>query len=154
VYIHKCIYPYSTVSILFCLNSLVAEDKCSHPVQESGGGDQLVGVDIEGANVVELPQTPSSMDIIYQLNPQMIKYINLVSLVPYLNKHGILTSEERFYLSSSHKSPTEKVNHLLQYLESKGEDTVQKFLLALKEEKEHSGHIELCRLLKQNGVNM
>ena len=133
---------------------IVAKGKYSHPVQESGGRDQPVVIDIEGAKVVELPQTPSTMDIIYKLNPQMIKYINLVSLVPYLNKHGILTSEERFHLSSSHKSPTEKVNYLLQYLESKGEDTVQKFLLALKDEKEHSGHAELCKLLKQNGVNL
>ena len=145
---------YGTVSIHFCLNFIVAKRNYSHPVQESGGRDKPVAIDVEGAKVVELPQTPSTMDIIYKLNPQMIKYINLVSLVPYLNKHEILTSEERFYLSSSHKSPTEKVNYLLQYLDSKGQNTVQKFLLALKDEKEHSGHAELCRLLKQNGVNM
>ena len=94
------------------------------------------------------------MDIIYQLNPQMNKYINMVSLIPYLNKHGILTSDERFYLNNSSKSPSEKVTFLLQYLERKGEETVQKFLQALKEEREHSGHTELCRLLKQRGVKM
>lgn len=94
------------------------------------------------------------MDIIYQLNPQMNKYINMVSLIPYLNKYGILTSEERFYLNNNSKSPTEKVNYLLQYLEHKGEETVQKFLQALKDEREHSGHVELCRLLKQAGAKM
>lgn len=98
--------------------------------------------------------TPSTMDIIYQLNPQMNKYINMVSLIPYLNKYGILTSEERFYLNNSHKSPTEKVNYLLQYLEGKGDTTVQKFLSALKEASEHSGHVELCRMLRQRGVKM
>ena len=94
------------------------------------------------------------MDIMYQLNPQMNKYINMVSLFPYLNKYGILTSEERFYLSNNSKSPSEKVNYLLQYLERKGDETVQKFLQALKEEREHSGHAELCKLLKQRGVKM
>lgn len=94
------------------------------------------------------------MDIIYQLNPQMNKYINMVSLVPYLNKYGILTSEERFYLNSNSKSPTEKVNYLLQYLESKGEETIKKFLQALKEASEHTGHIELCRLLRERGVEI
>ena len=98
--------------------------------------------------------SPSLMDIIYQLNPQMIKYINMVSLIPFLNKYGILTSEERFYLNNNHKSPTEKVNYLLQYLESKNEETVKDFLKALKEASEHSGHTELCRLLREKGVKI
>ena len=78
----------------------------------------------------------------------------MVSLIPYLNKYGILTSEERFHLNNSSKSPSEKINYLLQYLEHKGEETVQKFLKALKDERDHSGHVELCRLLKQAGVKM
>ena len=111
---------------------------------------------LEEANNPGMDNTPSPslMDIIYQLNPQMIKYINMVSLIPYLNKYGILTSHERFYLNNNHKSPTEKVNYLLQYLESKGEETVKKFLQALKEASEHSGHTELCRLLRERGVKI
>ena len=84
------------------------------------------------------------MIAIYQLNPQMIRYINMVSSIPYLNKYGILTQEERFYLNNNRKSPTEKVNFLLTYLESKNEETVKNFLKAIKEAREHSGHTELC----------
>ena len=84
----------------------------------------------------------------------MVKYIDLDSLVPHFYKNGVLTSRERYYFNNFFKSPTEKIHYLLQYIDGKGEDTVQKFLQALKEEKKHPRHIELCRLLKQNGVNM
>ena len=97
---------------------------------------------------------PSTIDIIYQLQPEMSRYINMMSLIPYLNKYGILTTDQRFHLNSPHKSPGEKVFYLLQYLEGKDEDTVQKFLLALKEAKEHTGHIELCRLLNEKNVKI
>ena len=94
------------------------------------------------------------MDVIYQLNPEMNRYINMVSLIPYLNKYGILTSEDRFHLSNSLKSQTEKVSYLLQSLEGRSDKTVQDFLHALKEASEHNGHIELCRLLKEKGVEI
>jgi len=94
------------------------------------------------------------MDIIYQLQPEMSRYINMISLIPYLNKYAILTADQRYHLNSAHKSPSEKVNYLLQYLEGKGEDTVQKFLIAMKEAKEHTGHVELCRLLNEKGVTI
>ena len=110
--------------------------------------------DKEQPVAIKRTHTPSSMDIIYQLYPQMVKYINLDSLVPHIYKNGVLTSREWYYFNNFFKSPTEKIHYLLQYIDGKGEDTVQKFLQALKEEKIHPGHIELCRLLKQNGINM
>ena len=142
------------------LTSTDLQGSCSHPVQvsdESGDTEQprtIHNLEEASNSGVANTQTPSLMDIIYQLNPQMIKYINMVSLIPYLNKYGILTSEERFYLNNNHKSPTEKVNYLLTYLESKDEKTVKSFLKALKEAREHSGHTELCRLLRERGVEI
>ena len=97
--------------------------------------------------------SPSLMEIIYQLHPQMIKYINVMPLIPHLHAYGILTLEEQFYLNSNHNSPTEKVIYLLQYLKKKDEETVMKFLQALKETSEH-GHTELCRLLRERGVKI
>lgn len=78
----------------------------------------------------------------------------MVSLIPYLNKYGILTPDERSYLSSNYKTPSEKVNFLLQCLEGKDDTTVKNFLQALKEASEHTGHTELCRLLRQKGVEI
>ena len=145
------------VQIYLYLTYTDCEGKCLHPVEESGGTDQPRAIhNLEEANNPSLDITPTSslMDIIYQLYPQMIQYINMVSLIPYLNKYGILTAEERHYLNNNHKSPTEKVNYLLQYLESKNEETVKNFLKALKEAREHSGHTELCRLLREKGVKI
>ena len=150
------IKSFTTGIRIWCFLYVGREGNYLHPVQESGGAEQPGAIcnPEEANNPDDVVNTPSTMDIIYQLNPQMNKYINMVSLIPYLNKYGILTSEERFYLNNSSKSPSEKVNYLLQYLERKGEETVQKFLKALKDEREHSGHVELCRLLKQAGVKL
>ena len=71
-----------------------------------------------------------------------------------MNKYKILTKDERFYLNDTSKSPSDKVNYLLTFLESKGQITVNNFLRALSEEKEHSGHAELCSLLIQKGVKL
>ena len=92
------------------------------------------------------------MDVLYQLNPQLNKYINMSSLVPYMNQYKVLTKNERFYLNDTMRSPSDKVTYLLSYLEGKGPATVNGFLKALREEKEHSGHAVLCSLLVQNGV--
>ena len=148
------------VTTSLSLTSTDCEGSYSHPVQasgESGDTEQPTAIhNLEEANNsgVANALTASLMDIIYQLNPQMIKYINMVSLIPYLNKYGILTQEERFYLNNNHKSPTEKVNFLLTYLESKNEETVRNFLKAIKEAREHSGHTELCRLLRERGIEI
>lgn len=96
----------------------------------------------------------SVMDVLYQLNPDLNKYINMSSLIPYMNKHKVLTKNERFYLNDITKSPSDKVTYLLSYLEGKGPATMNGFLRALREEKEHSGHAVLCSLLVQNGVKL
>jgi len=118
----------------------------------AGNGDQEEN---EGqADDQDQEHQSTTMDIIWQLSPEMTRYINMMSLIPYLNKYGILTSDQRHHLNSPYKAPGEKVTYLLGFLESKGEETIQKFLLALKEAKEHTGHIELCRLLNKKGVNI
>ena len=60
---------------------------------------------------------PSTIDIIYQLQPEMSTYIKMMLLIPYLNKYAILTPDQRFHLNSAHKPPGKKVIYLLHYLE-------------------------------------
>ena len=130
---------------------LESQAECQYQIEDQPQIEELVQAGDQDED--EAPP-PSTMDKIYQLNAEMCKYVNMMSLIPYLNKHGILTSEERYHLNSPHKSPSEKVNYLLEYLEGKGEATVQKFLIALKEAKEHTGHIELCKLLNEKDVKI
>lgn len=96
----------------------------------------------------------SMIDALYELNPELNDYIDMNSLIPYMNKYRILTKDERFYLNDSSKPPSEKVTYLLSCLERKDYKTVYNFIQALKEEKEHSGHVKLCSLLEQKGVKL
>ena len=96
----------------------------------------------------------SVMDVLYQLNPELNQYINMSSLIPYMNKHKILTRKERFYLNDDSICPSDKVTYLLSYLEGKDLGTVNNFVKALKEENEHSGHALLCSMLIQKGVEL
>ncbi|XP_065897157.1 uncharacterized protein [Dysidea avara] len=89
------------------------------------------------------------MELLWELNPEMNKYINLDCLLPYLNRHKVLTRSERFCFNNSSKSQNEKIAYLLQVLDGKDSGTVLKFIRALKEETEHTGHMKLYSLLAQ-----
>ena len=94
----------------------------------------------------------SVMDVLYQLNPELNEHVNMNSLIPYMNKYGILTRNERFYLNDLTKSPSDKVTYLLNVLDLKDDKTVRNFVKALKEEKQHPGHLVLCSLLAEKGI--
>lgn len=93
------------------------------------------------------------MSTLRRLHPQLNKYTNLDCLVPFLNKYEILTDDDRWFLNSDSISPKQKIKNLLNSLNSKADESVHKFVLALKEEPEHSGHKELCNLIAQNLIN-
>lgn len=94
----------------------------------------------------------SVMDVLYQLNPELNEHINMNSLIPYMNKYKVLMKNERFYLNDPSKYPSDKVTYLLNVLDTKDDKTVNNFLKALREEKQHPGHSKLCSLLAQRGI--
>ena len=73
--------------------------------------------------------------------------------MPFLRKHGLVTNNEYFHLTHPSTAPSEGAQHLLQYLKSKGEGTLQRFLCCLNSATEHAGHkdtaTELTELLKR-----
>ena len=95
---------------------------------------------------------PSTMKILLRLNPELVKYIDFVTLLPYLNKYEILTTGERQFLNDDRKQHEKRVSNLLEYLEKKNDETVDAFVRAMNEEPSHNGHKELCRLLKEEGI--
>lgn len=94
------------------------------------------------------------MDALKEIHPEINQYINLDCLVPHLNKYGILTETDYFHLTNFCKARREKVDYLFQMLPSKGAKAVHKFVTALKEEREHTGHEVLCELLVQMGIKI
>ena len=92
------------------------------------------------------------MKILLRLNPELNKYIDFVTLLPYLNKYEILTTEERRFLNDDRNQQVKRVSNLLEYLEKKNDETINAFVRAMNEETSHNGHKELCRLLKTKGI--
>lgn len=95
---------------------------------------------------------PSTMKILLRLNPELVKFIDFVTLLPYLNKHEVLNPGERHFLNDDGNQHEKRVSNLLEYLEKKNEETVDDFVRAINEEPDHKGHKELCQLLKKEGI--
>ena len=95
---------------------------------------------------------PSTMKILLRLNPELVRYIDFITLLPYLNKYGILNPAERQFLNDDRNQREKQVSNLLEYLEKKNEETVDDFVRAINEEPSHKGHRELCQLLKKEGI--
>ena len=81
-----------------------------------------------------------------------MKYIRLDlldmnTLIPLLNKYGLLTRENLYDLKNQNVPSMERANALVYHiLPSKGPGAFTVFVKCLEEEKEHMGHQKLVRL--------
>ena len=86
------------------------------------------------------------------LKNRVMKYIrldllDLNTLIPLLNKHGLLTRENLYVLKNQKIPSMERANALVYHiLPSKGPGAFTLFVKCLEEEKEHMGHQKLVRL--------
>ena len=74
--------------------------------------------------------------------------VNMVSLLPYLQEHLLVTTDEKHHLSIEVHSDVKKAQLLLGYLKRK-EDILKKILCCLNLADEHSGHKDIAVKLKQ-----
>ena len=79
---------------------------------------------------------------------ELVQYINLQSLFPYLIREKLLTLDEQEMLLNTQFTRTQHILKLLALLEKKGKYGYKSFLKALEEEPDHSGHKELVTLLR------
>ena len=82
--------------------------------------------------------------ILNQLAPTISSSINLNELMPFLQKHGLVTNDENYHLTSAATAPGQGAQQLLQILKSKGDGTLQKFLCCLNSERQHLGHKDVA----------
>jgi len=80
--------------------------------------------------------------------PELIQWISLSELLPYLNRHELLTRPENEVLLNSAVTHHDRVLKLLSFIEKKGPSGYEKFLEALEDETSHLGHKEVVKLLK------
>ena len=88
--------------------------------------------------------------ILNSIAPYVTSLVNLGALVPYLQKHQLLTDEEESYLSNMLYSSNTRAQMLLRYLKHKGDGSLQMFLCSLNSAHEHKGHKELAEKLKRH----
>ena len=76
-----------------------------------------------------------------------VKYLHLSTLIPKLNEHGVLSSEEERNVASAALKPRERTVNMLWFVVKKMNGW-KMFLSALKSETSHSGHAALLEVLK------
>ena len=82
--------------------------------------------------------------ILRRFQPELVKLIDLNSLLPYLNQYLLLTDTENEELQNETNVRSVRVQKLLQFMERKGERGFQLFLTAIAKEPDHLGHKELA----------
>ena len=81
--------------------------------------------------------------------PDFTANLNMVTLLPYLLQHHLVTRNEEHHLSILLHSPSEKAQLLLGYLKTKGDERLQRVLCCLNLAHDHIGHKEVADKLKQ-----
>ena len=96
-------------------------------------------------------------EILNLVAPNLRDHGNTKTLLPYLQKHQLVTSDEEFYLLSNSYSPGDRNQKLTNYLKHKGAESLQKFLCCLNLAHEHAGHKviadELKQIMQTKGIN-
>ena len=81
--------------------------------------------------------------------PDFRTNVNIVTLLPYLQQHDLVTSDEEHHLCTEVHSDVKKAQLLLDYLKRKGDGSLQMILCCLNLADGHSGHKDIAVKLKQ-----
>ena len=81
--------------------------------------------------------------------PYIVQHMNLMSILPYLNVHLLLTNVENEEIQMKWVPEDERIIKFLTALEKKGEEGFRKFLAALEEATDQNTHREIAKKLKQ-----
>ena len=90
-----------------------------------------------------------SQDILNSIAPDFTAKVNMDTLLPYLQKHLLVTRDEEYCLSSIMYCSSKKAQMLLGYLKTKKDGSLQLILCCLNSAHEHIGHKEVADTLKQ-----
>ena len=80
---------------------------------------------------------------------EIIENVNLLALIPLLNRCELLTKQEEEQLLNKLFPSDERIMRLTEILSRKGPDCVSKFLDCLRQEKKHPGHAHLLQLIER-----
>ena len=91
--------------------------------------------------------------------PYFTANVNIVTLLPYLQRHNLVTRDEEHHLSVKVLSSVRKARMLLSYLKAKGDKlSLQMILCCLNLADEHSEHkviaVKLKQIMEANNINV
>lgn len=78
--------------------------------------------------------------LLRKYQPELVQYINIEALLPYLVQQHLLTDHEKEVLLNEFLTHRVKVMKLLHFIECKGPTGFQMFLKAIANEPDHEGH--------------
>ncbi|CAI8041244.1 Ankyrin-1 [Geodia barretti] len=93
------------------------------------------------------PETPHQR-IFRQHHPDLRQYLNTSSILPYLSRHSLVTSDQLEELTLPVLTNTRKVDLLLSWLPRSTVDFLEKFVICLNEANDHLAHAELAGKLQ------
>ena len=79
--------------------------------------------------------------------PDFVTFLDLPSLIPFLNRYSLLTRQQDELLRNDHHTRQDRVLKLLEYIDGKGQEGYKMFVQAILEETTHIGHKELYKRL-------
>ena len=95
----------------------------------------------------DVKRDQSKLRILKDHTADLIQYMYVPSLLPYLHKQSLITLSE-FGKLDKEQDPEKKNRLLLRILPTKGKLALEKFLHCLKSEKQHLGHVDLAQDLE------
>ena len=83
--------------------------------------------------------------VLFELGPDILRELNIETIQPYLSKHGLTTIEDLdTLLNDSITSSAKKKKLIYSWLPQKGNDSLGRFIEALKESSEGTNHGNLA----------
>ena len=94
------------------------------------------------------------LGLLRKFRPQLLQFLNIQALLPYLASSNLITPNEESQLSSPSKTDMDKKTLLLQIIPSKGPKAFELLLSALEDETSHEGHKYLAEMLCKELINL
>ena len=88
-------------------------------------------------------------EILNQHTPQLMKYMNTRSALPYLLANQLITIQHWEYLTNTNRTEQECIQYLLTVIPRSGPLSFQKFVKSLSQASEHPGHLYLVTILQK-----
>ncbi len=93
--------------------------------------------------------SPLQEEVLDYLMPQLMQYMNPQALLPYLQRHRLVTGEDVDYICNPLRTDLERRQRIVAKAPYRDPDAFDRFVQCLEEEPQHTGHKYLTRRLRE-----